>query len=146
MQLLMVAVRDYLRTSSDITAILPAGAAGVIAAGDLTSETQTPALLLDNLGDGLNPLSSSVQTVRLLLSAVDRGRGYLHIEQLLHYARELVNNSANALDYLTFPPGYLTVVSIRAPATAGAGARPRRVSIERSLYIVVEVSGLTVSD
>ena len=52
LQLLAVALRDYILSEASIVELLPEGVESVVPEGFLTSETPTPVLLIAKLGHG----------------------------------------------------------------------------------------------
>src|SRR5688500_16308329 len=100
LQLLNAALRDYIASdtgASGVVELLPDGAAGVLSEGFMSTETETPALLIAKLGFGESASGDDVRLVRYIVYAMERGRGYYLIEKLLYRLMKLFNDTPRAL-------------------------------------------------
>jgi len=142
--LIKAALRSYITADlsahglPSVTELLPSGANGVIDEGDLTEDTPTPLVMFATVGDG----QDRGGLVRLLLYVLDRGRGLLLIERVLHRLRKRLNTTEVALDYLTFPPGTdLVIQHIEASGSSSSLTLPAWRAEGRALYVFLTVRG-----
>ena len=146
LQLLSVALRDYIASDTavgGVVELLPGGAEGVIPEGFMTSETDTPIVLIAKLGFGESASGTEIRLVRYIIYVLDRGRGYYAIEKVLHRLTKLFNDTPRALEYLTFPQEEpLKVLSIKAPGGTATASFPQWQCEGEGAYLFVEVRGL----
>lgn len=146
-QLIQVALRDYLATDAALLGLLGEGIESILPEGFLTLETPTPAIMFTVIGDGQSDFGIGDQLLRLIVYVVDRGRGYLRVEQILERMRALINNSPQAMEFLTFPPGFTPLVlHIEATGTTASTTLPRFQCEARGLYVFLHLGGIPTSD
>lgn len=145
--LFLAALRDYLVADTDITELLPSGTAGVMPEGFFTHDTPTPAVLLMIIGDGESSWGKDAQLVRLLVTVLDRGRGYWMIERLIHRIRKRINDTQSALSFLTYEPGTAdhTVLHIEASGTTTSASYPAWKAEGRGLYVFAHLAELPMA-
>lgn len=147
LQLLAVALRDYILSEASIVELLPEGVESVVPEGFLTSETPTPVLLIAKLGHGESAAGGDIRLVRYIVYAMDRGRGYFNIEKLLHRLSVILNDTERAMTFLTFPAEEpLQVLSIKAPGGTATASFPQWQCEGAGLYLFAEVRGLPTAD
>lgn len=147
MVLVLAALRDYLAADPTIVALLPEGADSIIPEGFFTNETQTPVIMPTVIGDGESAWGNDVQLIRLIVTVLDRGRGYAQIERVLHRMRRRLNDTEAVEVFFTFPPTELTKIwHVGAKGSTASTSFPNWRAEGRGLYVFIEVGGLPASD
>jgi hypothetical protein len=146
-QLMLAALRDYIKSDSGITGLLGDGADSVLPEGFLTTATPMPVIEIATIGDGKSQVGSGVQLLRIMLWVMDRDRGYFAIEKIINRLRNLLNNGPQTQAYFTFPDTEpIHVLSVNASGTTASASFPRWKSEGRGLYVFIELFGLPVSE
>lgn len=143
--LLKAALRDYLVGDTTITSELASGQYGIIDEGFFTETTPTPCIMFATVGDGQTAAVADAALVRLIVYVLDRGRGLLKIERILHRVRRRLNDTDAALSFLTFPAGTLVVEHIEASGSSSSASLPAWKAEARGVYVFLNVRGLEAS-
>lgn len=147
--LIKAALRDYIAADlsayglPSVTALLPNGAASILDEGFLTAETAGPAVVFTTIGDGQSAQCRANSLVRLIVYAIDTGRGLSKIERVVHRLRKRLNSTTLALDFLTFPPEVeLRVENIEASASTASASLPAWKAEARGVYVFLTIRGM----
>lgn len=140
--LIKAALRDYLAADTTITSELPQGSSSFIDEGFLAETTATPVVMFATVGDGQSAAVREQSLVRLIVYVVDRGRGLLKVERILHRVRRRINDTDAALEFFTFPAATgLVVEHIEASGSSSSASLPAWKAEARGVYVFLTVRG-----
>lgn len=140
--LIFAALRDYLATDTKLLSMLPEGADSILPEGFLEQDTPTPVVMFTTIGDGDTDAGVDSHLLRLVVYALDRGRGYMNIERINWRLRELFNDTIAIMRFLSFPAGVKPMVTHVMDSGGTASASYPRWNVEgRGRYLFVHTTG-----
>lgn len=130
------AVRDYLAQDPLLVGMLGGSPADcIIQEGLYTEETPTPCILLSTIAEGDTASGYGTNLIRIIAYAIDEGRGYYAIENMLPRIKRLFE-SDKMFSFLTFPPRVgFAILGIEAPGTTTSATLPTYRSEARGVYV-----------
>lgn len=136
--IIVSALKEYLSKDTKLMSMLGGAAEDcIISEGMLTDSMPFPALMFTTIAEGDTESGEGTQLTRLIVYAIDRGRGYLKIEGILSRLRRLLR-SDECFRYCTFPPNVdFAVGLIRAPGATASVTVPRFKCEMRGLYVFI---------